>query len=91
MFDITPNDPTIFSVRDEKKHRDIKRPIAAAYSMSTMKELEPMNDECSAILVRKLDGLVGKDIDLGTWVHVSTAVVIDGRTAKCQFSAACWC
>ena len=60
---------TTFSERDEMKHRAKKRPVAAAYSMSTMKELEPMNDECSAILTTKLDGLVGKDIDLGEWLH----------------------
>ncbi|KAK1021542.1 hypothetical protein LTR33_018430, partial [Friedmanniomyces endolithicus] len=58
MFDIkAPGGqvPTVFSVRDENRHRGIKRPIAGAYSMSTMKELEPMNDACSAILLRKLD------------------------------------
>ena len=60
---------TTFSERDEMKHRAKKRPVAAAYSMSTMRELEPMNDECSAILTSKLDGLVGKDIDLGDWLH----------------------
>jgi hypothetical protein len=63
--------PTIFSVRDEERHKAIKRPVASAYSLSSLKELEPMNDECSAIFMRKLDGLVGKDIDLGKWVHVS--------------------
>ncbi len=74
MFDIkAPGGqvPTVFSVRDENRHRGIKRPIAGAYSMSTMKELEPMNDACSAILLRKLDGMVGQDVDLGKWVHVS--------------------
>lgn len=73
MFDIkapTGWVPTTFSVRDEDRHKAIKRPVASAYSMSTLKELEPMNDDCSAIFARKLDGLVGQDIDLGDWVHV---------------------
>lgn len=60
---------TTFSERDEMVHRAKRRPVSAAYSMSTMKELEPMNDECSAILISKLDGLVGKEIDLGDWLH----------------------
>lgn len=60
---------TTFSERDEMQHRAKKRPVAAAYSMSTMKELEPMNDECSDILIAKLEGLAGKDIDLGQWLH----------------------
>jgi hypothetical protein len=74
MFDIkAPSGmvPTIFSVRDEDRHKAIKRPVANAFSMSTMKELEPMNDDCSAILIEKLEGMVGQDIDLGKWVHVS--------------------
>ncbi|KAK0257084.1 hypothetical protein LTS09_007989 [Friedmanniomyces endolithicus] len=87
MFDIkAPGGqvPTVFSVRDENRHRGIKRPIAGAYSMSTMKELEPMNDACSAILLRKLDGMVGQDIDLGKWVHwyafdVITSITFSNR------------
>ncbi|KAF2172538.1 hypothetical protein M409DRAFT_17769 [Zasmidium cellare ATCC 36951] len=61
--------PTIFSVRDEHRHRDIRRPIANAYALSTLKELEPMNDACSEVLTRKFDKYVGQDIDLGKWVH----------------------
>jgi cytochrome P450 len=60
---------TTFSERDEMVHRVKRRPVSAAYSMSAMKELEPMNDECSAILTAKLEGLVGTEIDLGEWLH----------------------
>lgn len=75
---------TTFSERDEMKHRVKKRPVAAAYSMSTMKELEPMNDECSGILTKKLEGLVGNDIDLGEWLHwyafdVITSIAFSNR------------
>lgn len=76
MFDIkapTGWVPTTFSVRDEDRHKAMKRPVANAYSMSSLKELEPMNDDCSAIFTRKLDGLVGQNIDLGEWVHVRQA------------------
>ncbi|EME88926.1 uncharacterized protein MYCFIDRAFT_126714 [Pseudocercospora fijiensis CIRAD86] len=47
----------------------MRRPIAHAYALSTLKELEPMNDACSEVLLRKFDGMVGKEVDLGTWVH----------------------
>lgn len=60
---------TTFSERDEVVHREKRRPVAAAYSMSTMKELEPMNDECSAILTAELEGVVGSEVDLGDWLH----------------------
>ena len=75
MSDIkTPAGPmaTVFSARDEKVHKSLRRPIAHAYALSSLKELEPMNDECSAIFLKKLEGLVGRDVDLGKWVHVSS-------------------
>ncbi|EME48617.1 hypothetical protein DOTSEDRAFT_84193 [Dothistroma septosporum NZE10] len=61
--------PTVFSVRDEKTHRSIRRPIANAYALSTLKELEPMNDACSAVITRKCEEKVGQSIDLGKWLH----------------------
>lgn len=88
MFDIkTPKGeaiPTIFSTRDEVQHKEVRRRVANAYSLSSLKELEPMNDACSAIFLRKLDGLVGKDIDLGTWLHwyafdVITSITFSNR------------
>lgn len=72
--------PTIFSVRDETIHKAIKRPVANAYSMSTMRELEPMNDACSEIFLRKLDGMVGTDVDLGKWLHWYAFDVISSIT-----------
>ena len=78
MFDIkAPGGtvPTIFSVRDEERHKAIKRPVANAYSLSSLKELEPMNDDCSAIFLEKMGAFAeGRDdgvVDLGVWVHVS--------------------
>lgn len=79
MFDIKTTSGqtgTIFSVRDEDAHKTYKRNVAHAYSLSSLKELEPMNDDCSAIFLRKLDGLVGKDIDLGKWVHVRPSYIL---------------
>ena len=80
MFDIkTPAGAmsSVFSVRDEAKHKAIKRPLAHAYSMSSLRELEPMTDACSAIFLTKLEGLVGMDIDLGKWLHVSRFVRLE--------------
>lgn len=34
-----------------------------------------MNDECSAIFLRKLDGFVGQNIDLGKWLHASLSPI----------------
>ncbi len=78
MFDINAasgRTPTVFSARDEGVHKRFKRSIAAAYTMSSLKELEPMNDDCSEIFLNKMDQYVGTDIDLGKWVHVSAVLV----------------
>lgn len=73
LFDIkTPEGPmpTIFSVRDEGVHKAFKKPVAGAYAMSALRELEPVNDECSEIFMRKMGERVGGVVDLGVWVHV---------------------
>lgn len=61
--------PTVFSIRNEKQHKALKRPVANAYSMSALVELEPMTDECIAILQRKLEDKQGQQIDLGEWLQ----------------------
>lgn len=76
--------PTTFSIRDEMAHRALKRPVANAYSMSTMVELEPLTDLCIKILEEKFDQMQARDIDLGTWLHwyafdVITSITFSNR------------
>lgn len=67
--------PTVFSVRSEQSHRGIKRPIAGAYSMTTLLELEALTDECIAIFQTKMDEKISKsanrkiELNLGDWLH----------------------
>lgn len=67
--------PTVFSVRSETAHRGIKRPIAGAYSMTTLLELEGVTDECIALFEQKIEEKIvksqsgGIEIDLGEWLH----------------------
>ncbi|KAK5175018.1 uncharacterized protein LTR77_000154 [Saxophila tyrrhenica] len=72
LFDIkTPAGamPTIFSVRDEAVHKGFKRPVAGAYAMSALRELEGGVDECTEIFMGKMEERVGGEVDLGVWVH----------------------
>ncbi|KAK5163774.1 uncharacterized protein LTR77_010448 [Saxophila tyrrhenica] len=57
---------------DEAQHAAMKKPIAAAYSLSTLKEFEPLIDSTTAVFLHRLDELfagTGKTCDLGTWLQ----------------------
>ena len=72
MFDVRSSVgdlPTVFSIRDEAAHRALKRPVANAYSMSTLIDLEPMTDDCIMLLEEKLNSKQGQNINFGEWVH----------------------
>lgn len=56
---------------DEILHAKMKKPIAAAYSLSTLKEFEPLIDSTTAVFLSRLDELfaaTGKVCDLSTWI-----------------------
>lgn len=61
----------LFSTRDEQFHRDQKRPVANAYSMTSLLELEPAVDSCTEIFRSQLQNFADKKrpIDLGTWLQ----------------------
>lgn len=67
--------PTVFSVRSEHAHRAIKRPIAGAYSMTALLELEPLTDECISVFQNKIEEKIAASasrtiqLDLGAWLH----------------------
>lgn len=66
--------PTVFSVRSEHAHRDIKRPIASAYSMTALLELEALTDDCIRIFENKINEKLEEcagiaELNLGDWLH----------------------
>jgi cytochrome P450 len=76
--------PTVFSIVDPIGHRDLKRPVGAAYALSSLLDFEPMTDECTKILERKLDTYAGQVVDFGTWLHwyawdVITSITFSNR------------
>lgn len=57
---------------DEAVHARMKRPIASAYSLSTLEEFEPLIDSTTAVFLERLDELfagTGKVCDLETWLQ----------------------
>lgn len=61
----------IFSTRDEKYHNEQKRPIAAAYSLTSLLAKEDAVDSCSRLFMEKLGGFADekKPVDLGQWLQ----------------------
>ncbi|KAL0262176.1 hypothetical protein SLS55_003615 [Diplodia seriata] len=61
----------IFSTRDEKYHHDQKRPIASAYSLTSLLAKEDAVDSCSKLFMQQLGSFVDKNkpVDLGQWLQ----------------------
>ncbi|KAH1669307.1 hypothetical protein KXW65_006818 [Aspergillus fumigatus] len=61
----------LFSTRDEMFHREQKRPVANAYSMTSLLELEPAVDSCTEIFINQLARFANskKPVDLGMWLQ----------------------
>jgi cytochrome P450 len=57
---------------DEAQHAAMKKPIAASYSLSTLKEFEPLLDSTTAVFLSRLDELfasTGKVCDMSAWLQ----------------------
>jgi hypothetical protein len=63
--------PSLFTALDEDYHALIKKPIANAYSMSTMVEFEPLVDSTTSLFMSKLDQFAdsGTTVDFGVWLQ----------------------
>ncbi|CAI7625537.1 unnamed protein product [Penicillium pancosmium] len=61
----------LFSTRDETHHREQKRNVANAYSMTSLLELEPAVDSCSELFISQLRQFADRKtpVDLGAWLQ----------------------
>lgn len=64
--------PSLFTTLDEDYHAKYKRPIASAYSMSTLVDFEPLIDSTSKLFMTRLDEFVrsGEALDFGLWLQM---------------------
>lgn len=60
----------LFAGRDERVHGQQRKMVARAYTMETLKDLEPYVDNCIAVLRRKMEDGMGKSVDLAKWVQL---------------------
>ncbi|KAJ5590692.1 hypothetical protein N7450_004664 [Penicillium hetheringtonii] len=74
--------PTLFTTTNEDFHAAIKRPIAAAYSMSTLTEFEPFVDKTIHTFFKRMDDFVEnrETCDIATWLQYYAFDVIGELT-----------
>ncbi|KAB5559620.1 cytochrome P450 oxidoreductase [Coniochaeta sp. 2T2.1] len=61
----------LFSTRDPVYHREQKKKVAGAYSLTSLLESEPAVDSCTELFISRLDEYAtsGKPVDLGMWLQ----------------------
>lgn len=78
--------PTTFSIIDPAAHNALRRPVGAAFALSHLLDLEPLVNECTDIIQRKMDTYQGTIVDLGTWLHWYAFDVITTVTFSCNLN-----
>jgi hypothetical protein len=56
---------SLFTTRDPAHHKTLKRPVAGKFSMTSIRTMEPLVDECSEIFIQSMKDLEGQKVDLG--------------------------
>ncbi|EMC97728.1 hypothetical protein BAUCODRAFT_33451 [Baudoinia panamericana UAMH 10762] len=75
--------PSLVFTTDEAQHAAMKRPIAPAFSLSTLVEFEPLIDSTTAVFLSRLDELYASTAsvcDLGKWLQYYAFDVIGELT-----------
>ena len=62
---------TMFTVRDERLHQNLRRPVAHAYALTTVKDYEQFVDSTARVLFAKLHRFTesGTACDIGKYLH----------------------
>lgn len=83
--------PTLFTTTDEGFHAAIKRPITAAYSMSTLTEFEPFVDKTIHTFFARLDEFAAREAacDIASWLQycMSLTLSVEVLTNACLIDA----
>lgn len=61
--------PSLFTTRDSAHHKTLKRSVASKFSMSSIRTLESLVDECSSIFLSSMQDIEGQKIDLDAWLQ----------------------
>lgn len=74
-----------FSVKDPLQHQLLKRPVSQKYSMTSIRSMEHLVEECIDIFIAAMADLAGTPVDLGEWLHWYAFDVIGAITFNRRF------
>ena len=77
--------PSMFTARDPAYHTSLKRPVSQKFSMTSIKAMEPLAEECTSIFIDAMRDLEGQAIDLGVWLQWYAFDVIGAITFQRRF------
>jgi len=60
---------SMFTTRDPARHKALKRPVAGKFSMTSIRTMEPLVNQCSEIFAQAMKDLEGQKVDLSTWLQ----------------------
>ena len=60
----------LFAEKDEKIHGKQRSYISSAYSMTSLKDLEPYVDNCVSKFLEKMGTMQNQAVDMGKWVQL---------------------
>jgi hypothetical protein len=76
---------SIFSARIPLEHKRLKSAVANKFSMTSLRDLEPLMDDCSDIFLKAMRELSGSPVDLGAWLQWYAFDVIGAITFQQRF------
>jgi hypothetical protein len=60
---------SMFTTRDPARHKALKRPVAGKFSMTSIRTMQPLVNQCSEIFIQAMKDLEGQKVDLSTWLQ----------------------
>ncbi|KAJ9606466.1 Cytochrome p-450 [Cladophialophora chaetospira] len=75
----------VFATRDPAWHKNMKSAVASTYSLSYLRQFEPLVDECCRLFIDGMLDLAGQPLDLGEWLQWYAFDVIGNITFSRTF------
>jgi cytochrome P450 len=60
---------SMFSTRDSAEHKHLKQPVAGSFALSSIRQLEPLVDECTDIFINEMAKRSPTPVDFSSWLQ----------------------